>query len=64
MLSESIDVCFQLMAAMSQKIHWLVNEVNRLSLHDAIFRLVTFLLEKKYYLYIEILDVEQLKNII
>ncbi len=47
MLSESIDVCFQLMAAMSQKIHWLVNEVNRLSLHDATFRLVTFLLDKK-----------------
>ncbi len=47
MLSESIDVCFQLMTAMSQRIHWLVNEVNRLSLHDATFRLVTFLLEKK-----------------
>jgi CRP-like cAMP-binding protein len=47
MLSESIDVCFQLMAAMSQKMHWLINEVNRLSLHDATFRLVTFLLDKK-----------------
>ena len=47
MLSESIDVCFQLMTAMSQRIHWLVNEVNRLSLHDATYRLVTFLLDKK-----------------
>jgi DNA-binding MarR family transcriptional regulator len=47
MLSESIDVCFQLMAAMSQKMHWLVNEVNRLSLHDATYRLVTFLLDQK-----------------
>jgi len=47
MLSESIDVCFQIMAAMSQKMHWLVNEVNRLSLHDATFRLVIYLLDNK-----------------
>lgn len=47
MLSESIDVCFQVMAAMSQKMHWLINEVNKLSLHDATYRLVAFLLEKK-----------------
>ena len=32
------------MAKLSQRLHWMVNEVDRLTLHNATFRLVCYLL--------------------
>ncbi|TXH77583.1 MAG: Crp/Fnr family transcriptional regulator [Thiothrix sp.] len=45
MLRESVDVCFHLMGLMSKRMHWLLTEVDRLTLHNATFRLLTWLLE-------------------
>lgn len=45
-LRESSDTCFRLMAAMSQRLRWQINEIDRLTLHSATFRLVTYLLDE------------------
>ena len=45
LLRASVDVCFNLMEQMSRRMHWLLNEVDRLTLHNATFRLVWWLLE-------------------
>ncbi len=44
-LRSSIDLCFNMMGLMSRRMHWLLNEVDRLTLHNATFRLVSWLLE-------------------
>lgn len=44
-LRASVDVCFHLMGLMSKRMHWLLTEVDRLTLHNATFRLLTWLLE-------------------
>lgn len=45
-LRESPDTCFRLMASMSRRLHQQVNEIDRLTLHDATYRLISFLLEQ------------------
>lgn len=45
MLHSSVKVCFHLMGLMSKRMHWLLTEVDRLTLHNATFRLLTWLLE-------------------
>ncbi len=44
LLTGSNDLCLTLLAKLSQKLHWMVNEVDRLTLHNATFRLVDYLL--------------------
>lgn len=44
-LEESPALCFSVMSLLSKRIHWLVDEVDRLTLHNATYRLVYFLLE-------------------
>lgn len=44
-LRSSIDLCFSMMGLMSRRMHWLLNEVDRLTLHNATFRLLIWLLE-------------------
>lgn len=44
-LGESPSLCFNVMGLLSQRIQWLLDEVDRLTLHNATFRLVYFLLE-------------------
>jgi len=44
-LRSSVDVCFHLMVLMSKRMHWLLTEVDRLTLHNATFRLLSWLLE-------------------
>lgn len=46
-LRSSIDLCFGMMGLMSRRMHWLLNEVDRLTLHNATFRLVIWLLEMR-----------------
>ena len=48
-LRSSVDVCFHLMGLMSKRMHWLLTEVDRLTLHNATFRLLTWLLEAPTY---------------
>jgi len=45
-LKQSSSSCFRLMAVMSQRLRGQVNEIDRLTLHSATFRLVTYLLEE------------------
>lgn len=45
LLSRSPEACFKVMGRLSTRIHWLMNEVERLSLHNATYRLISFLLE-------------------
>lgn len=45
MLRSSIDLCFGMMGLISRRMHWLLNEVDRLTLHNATFRLLIWLLE-------------------
>jgi len=44
LLKSSNTLCLNLMAKLSQRLHWMVNEVDRLTLHNATFRLVCYLL--------------------
>jgi len=44
-LQESADVCLNVMGILSQRLHKQINEVERLSLHNATFRLVNYLLD-------------------
>lgn len=44
LLKSSSHLCLNLMAKLSQRLHWMVNEVDRLTLHNATFRLVCYLL--------------------
>lgn len=44
-LRSSITLCFSMMGLMSRRMHWLLNEVDRLTLHNATFRLLIWLLE-------------------
>jgi CRP-like cAMP-binding protein len=43
-LNASNASCMSLLGALSQKLHWMVNEVDRLTLHNATFRLIDYLL--------------------
>ena len=45
-LHESTDTCFHLMATMSRMLRARVDDINNLSLHNATYRLVVFLLEQ------------------
>jgi len=44
LLNTSHDLCRNLLGKLSQRLHWMVNEVDRLTLHNATFRLVDYLL--------------------
>lgn len=44
-LRRSPKACLNIMASMSQKLHWMVREIDRLNLHDSTYRLVYFLLD-------------------
>jgi len=44
-LKESVDTCFRLMSAMSQRLHVQLNEIDSLSLHNATYRLAHYLLK-------------------
>lgn len=44
LLSTSNNLCLNLLGKLSQRLHWMVNEVDRLTLHNATFRLVDYLL--------------------
>ena len=44
LLKTSNDLCRNLLGNLSQRLHWMVNEVDRLTLHNATFRLVDYLL--------------------
>jgi len=45
-LRDSRDTCFKLMANMSRRLRSLVDEIDRLTLHNATFRLVSYLLQQ------------------
>jgi len=44
-LRSSPEACFKVMGCLSTRVHWLMNEMERLSLHNATYRLISFLLE-------------------
>ncbi len=44
-LRSSVDLCFGMMGLMSRRMHWLLNEVDRLTLHNATYRLLNWMLE-------------------
>ena len=46
MLRSSVDTCFKLMGDMSQRLHRLLNEIDSLTLHNATYRLVSYLLSE------------------
>jgi len=45
-LHESTDACFAIMAQMSCRLHWQIAEIDRLTLHNATFRVVAYLLDQ------------------
>ncbi len=45
-LARSVETCFRLMGAMSQRLQWHVGEIENLCLHNATFRLAAYLLRK------------------
>lgn len=45
-LRESNDACFAVMAQMSRRLHWQIAEIDRLTLHNAAFRVIAFLLDQ------------------
>jgi len=44
-LHNSPETCVKVLGCLSIRLHWLVNELDRLSLHNATYRLISFLLE-------------------
>jgi CRP-like cAMP-binding protein len=44
LLTASNSLCLDLLGNLSQRLHWMVKEVDRLTLHNATFRLVDYLL--------------------
>jgi len=46
MLHESSDACFGLLGSMSRRLHMLVNQIESLTLQNATYRLVAYLLEE------------------
>ncbi len=46
LLRESVDTCFRLMGVMSQRLHRHLNEIDSLTLHNATYRLVSYLLNE------------------
>lgn len=46
LLRNSPDACFGLLASMSRRLHMLVNQIDSLTLQNATYRLVTYLLEQ------------------
>ena len=44
-LHNSPETCIKVMGCLSLRLHWLMNELDRLSLHNATYRLVSYLLE-------------------
>ncbi|VAX14194.1 Nitric oxide -responding transcriptional regulator Dnr (Crp/Fnr family) [hydrothermal vent metagenome] len=45
-LEQSTETCFRLMAGMSRRLHARIYEINNLTLHNATYRLVVFLLDQ------------------
>ncbi len=45
-LRESSELCLRVMARMGQRMHWLINEIDRLTLHNASYRLMGYLLDQ------------------
>jgi len=45
LLQNSSEICIRVMACLSVRLHWLMNEMDRLSLHNATYRLISYLLE-------------------
>lgn len=45
-LHQSTDACFAVMAQMSRRLHWQIAEIDRLTLHNATFRVVSYLLDQ------------------
>ena len=45
MLHNSPETCVKVMGCLSIRLHWLMNELDRLSLHNATYRLISYLLE-------------------
>lgn len=46
LLKSSNELCITMLGKLSQRLHWMVNEVDRLTLHNATFRLVDYLLSQ------------------
>ena len=44
LLNTSNSLCMNLLSKLSQRLHWMVNEMDRLTLHNATFRLIDYLL--------------------
>ena len=44
-LRNSPEACFKVMGCLSVRLHWLMTELDRLSLHNVTYRLITYLLE-------------------
>jgi CRP-like cAMP-binding protein len=44
-LKHSTEACIKVISCLSTRTHWLMNEMERLSLHNASYRLISFLLE-------------------
>lgn len=45
-LKQSTDACFAVMAKMSRRLHWQIAELDRLTLHNAAFRVISYLLDQ------------------
>jgi CRP-like cAMP-binding protein len=45
-LRQSTEACFAVMAQMSRRLHWQIAELDRLTLHNAAFRVVAYLLDQ------------------
>ncbi|MCP5150690.1 MAG: Crp/Fnr family transcriptional regulator [Ectothiorhodospiraceae bacterium] len=46
LLRDSVDTCFRLMASLSVRLRQQIDEIDRLTLHDATYRVVSFLLDQ------------------
>lgn len=45
-MHDNVELCFRLMSSMSQRLHGMINEIDRLTLHSGTQRLAQYLLEQ------------------
>jgi CRP-like cAMP-binding protein len=46
LFNDSNKLCMTMLGALSRRLHWMVNEVDRLTLHNATYRLVDYMLNQ------------------
>ncbi|MGV6852583.1 MAG: Crp/Fnr family transcriptional regulator [bacterium] len=65
-LKNNTSVCLALLARMSQRLHWQIQEIDKLTLHSATYRLVNYLIDEipSHMSYVQSVSIDTPKHVI